>query len=84
MGLATGQGHSSVIFTAECAINMVIKNFAPILKGEVDAVEIKPNAEHDYCQWHRSTMQDMVWAQEKNAKACKSSVHAPNRCRVCR
>ncbi|KAK4047415.1 hypothetical protein OIV83_005462 [Microbotryomycetes sp. JL201] len=72
MGPNTATGHSSVIFTTECQITMMLKLVKPILtkisKVELQlpapTVDVKPEAQRQFNDAVRAEMKNKVW--EKN------------------
>ncbi|KAM0750918.1 FAD/NAD(P)-binding domain-containing protein [Meredithblackwellia eburnea MCA 4105] len=72
-GPNTATGHSSVIFTSEAQINMILSVTKPILRmlkeGKVDdekrpTVEIKEKAEEEYYKMMRAEMKKKVWEKD--------------------
>lgn len=73
MGPNTATGHSSVLFTSECQITMILKVLGPVLKtlthlapskNPAPYVEVTLEAEKEYYASMRAAMKERVW--EKN------------------
>lgn len=60
-GPNTATGHSSVILATENMVNYTLKLIAPILKGEVESVEVKEGAARAYAQEMQRELEDTVW-----------------------
>lgn len=62
-GPNTATGHSSVILASENQVEYALKFIKPILKGEVETVEVKKSAEVAYTTDLQKALQNTVWQQ---------------------
>lgn len=60
-GPNTATGHSSVILATENQVEYALKLIKPILKGEVETVEVKKSAEISYTTDLQKALQNTVW-----------------------
>ncbi|KAL3420630.1 monooxygenase, flavin-binding [Phlyctema vagabunda] len=60
-GPNTATGHSSVILASENMVNQSLKFIKPILKGDVNTVEIKPVAQKEWTNDTQSALKKRVW-----------------------
>lgn len=61
-GPNTATGHSSVILATENMVNYALKFIGPVLRGEVDTVEVKQEAELEYTTAIQRDLKDTVWS----------------------
>jgi len=66
MGPNTTTGHSSVIFTSECQVTLILKVIAPVLANEKKhaSISVTREAEDEYFAKVRSTMKNRIWEKE--------------------
>ncbi|TIA79604.1 hypothetical protein E3P77_03306 [Wallemia ichthyophaga] len=57
----TASGHNSVLFTAECTANYIIRLAGPIIRAKKGSVRVTEGAEREYQQWIREKHQEWVW-----------------------
>jgi cation diffusion facilitator CzcD-associated flavoprotein CzcO len=67
-GPNTATGHSSVILASENMVEMILKFVKPVLKGDVETVEIKKEAELEWARDTQSALKKRVW----NTGGCAS------------
>jgi cation diffusion facilitator CzcD-associated flavoprotein CzcO len=60
-GPNTATGHSSVILAIENMINYSLKFMKPLLKGEIETVEVKKDAEIKWTKAIQEELKDTVW-----------------------
>lgn len=78
IGPNTVQGHFSVIYTSECAVNYAVKILQPALAKQ-KVVRVKEEAEKKYNSWLQSELRKLVWSEveEVGWYADKKSGHNP-------
>lgn len=60
-GPNTGTGHTSVILATENTVAYVLKLIRPIIRGDVETVEVKKAAEERYTREIQDRLGQMVW-----------------------
>ncbi|KAF1814221.1 FAD/NAD(P)-binding domain-containing protein [Eremomyces bilateralis CBS 781.70] len=60
-GPNTATGHSSVILASENMVNFSLKFMEPVLKGDVQTVEVKKEAEIAYTADIQDKLKDTIW-----------------------
>jgi len=62
LGPNSGTGHTSAVMAIENMTDMAIKVMAPVLRGEMKTVEVKPEAEFEYVSTVQRDLRGMVWS----------------------
>lgn len=55
-------GHTSVLFTIESSIDLVIKVIKPVIRGKAAEVEVRFEDEKEYCDKQQVALGNRVWA----------------------
>lgn len=62
LGPNSSVGHTSVLFSIENSINLVLKVAAPVIRQEAADVEVKYDHEEEYCYKQQTALANRVWA----------------------
>ncbi|MBQ6640030.1 MAG: NAD(P)/FAD-dependent oxidoreductase [Saccharopolyspora sp.] len=68
LGPNTGLGHNSVVFMIESQINYVLSCLRPILRGDVDQVDVRQSVQDEFNDRIQHQLSDAVWS----AGGCQS------------
>ncbi|KAJ5643588.1 uncharacterized protein N7484_006095 [Penicillium longicatenatum] len=63
LGPNSGSGHTSVLFSMECAVNLVIDLISPIINRRAKSVEVREKAEIKWCDTIQSALSNTVLTQ---------------------
>ena len=65
IGPNTATGHYSIIYTAECTVNMAIRLMRPLLgTGEKGIIEVTEEAEAKDVEWVQEKLKEYVWGSD--------------------
>ncbi|PVH67664.1 FAD/NAD(P)-binding domain-containing protein [Cadophora sp. DSE1049] len=60
LGPNSGRGHTSVLYSIECSVDLVIKVARPILEGRAVSIEVRKDAEKDWCKTVQEALRQTV------------------------
>ncbi|KFY69643.1 hypothetical protein V496_00049 [Pseudogymnoascus sp. VKM F-4515 (FW-2607)] len=60
LGPNSGRGHTSVLYSIECSVDLVIKVARPILEGRAASIEVRKDAEKDWCKTVQEALKQTV------------------------
>lgn len=76
VGPNTATGHSSIILQTENAVNYALNFIAPVVRGDVEAYEVREDAEEEYTATIQRQLKNTVWSHDIGG--CNSWYRGPN------
>ncbi|KAG9241803.1 hypothetical protein BJ878DRAFT_518774 [Calycina marina] len=60
LGPNSGRGHTSVLYSIECSVDLVINVARPILEGRAASIEVRKDAETEWCKTVQEALRETV------------------------